>query len=151
MCLTDALIARRALPKRYMLLLYSYADPYVIMHAQGLSQWTEILITIMNWTPKYKHQLQGPYKVYEVVCQNSAVSNIMHLRVKQTYTKFVWLYHKQGGGGAPAAQRARYGPVPVLRTVQVQVLYEYFRVPVPYSTSKSNVQAPWALGPPHLS
>ena len=63
--------------------------------------------------------------------ENSAVYNIIHLRCKKAYTKFVLLYYSQGGPGAPAVQRARTGPVLVLCTVQVRVLYSYFRVPVP--------------------
>ena len=70
-------------------------------------------------------------------CENSAVPNILRLGFKNVYTKLVSLFYSQGGPGAPAAQRARYGPVQVLGTVQVQVLYKYFRVPVrstvPYS------------------
>ena len=65
------------------------------------------------------------------VChENSAVSNIMHLRFKKAYPKVDWLLYSQGGPGAPDPEKARTGPVQVLGTGPVQVLYRYFSVPV---------------------
>ena len=77
----------------------------------------------MIWTMKYKSQLGGPYKVPKVCYENSAVSNIMHLRIEKAYTKVVWLYYSQAGPAAPDPEKARTGPVQVLGTVDVQVLY----------------------------
>ena len=62
-----------------------------------------------------------------VCCQNSVVADIMHLRLKKTYTKVVVICSSQGGPGPPVAKKGRTGPVQVLVLCTVQVLYSYFR------------------------
>ena len=66
----------------------------------------------------------------KVCYQNSVVADIMHLRFKKAYAKVDWLLYSQGGPGAPDPENARTGPVQVLGTVEVQILYSYFRLPV---------------------
>ena len=67
---------------------------------------------------------------HKLCYENPAVSNILHLRSKKTYTKFVSLYSSQAGRPALPARKGPYGSVSILYVLGIHVLYTYSRLSI---------------------